>query len=296
MSLSQMIEKQQRKIYTDNQPFLEKSLIYLENLELQFEGEKISRITDNTIPIAIRKSKYLKKISSLEELNQLILTSNKYYSYDKTLSGNQEENTYEYDVNDNVIENFYSNFIPTTSLFNLINKEYDKGIFKNLIKELSKNFPNEKEKLEEIEKFFFTILAEKNIDYPKNITRENKCLIVSSTLKNNQYGVFFRTVHRIIKITLSFSSFLGIINRKKLSKYCGILRTQLSEEQLLLLYYNAQFTERGKKFKVLVQQVNLWGDIDELTKTDSQDLTHFKYNSLIWPESDLAILRKEYIK
>ncbi|KZU62669.1 hypothetical protein Nizo2814_1798 [Lactiplantibacillus plantarum] len=129
-------------------------------------------------------------------------------------------------------------------------------------------------------------IVPKGLDIAGNkikLSSVDKDEIVESAIDFNKYGKFFRTVHRIVKLLLERSA-------DEQQKYIGILRTQLSEEQLILLYYNAEYTQRGKKFKENVKDMNLWGDRKELELTPPM---HFNNELLVWSD-DLDILKKDY--
>lgn len=140
--------------------------------------------------------------------------------------------------------------------------------------------------------YFKTLLIQKKEeDYYKDlfgigmdeVLTEKREKLAESSIDFTRYGQFFRTVHRIVKLLLDRST-------EEQQKYIGILRTQLSEEQLVLLYYNAEYTQRGKKFKANVNNMDLWGDKEELGITPPM---HFNDKLLVWPD-DLEILKNEY--
>lgn len=144
---------------------------------------------------------------------------------------------------------------------------------------------------ERYEHFKSLLIQQKEKDFYKNLfgiemdevlTKEREKLVESS-IDFTRYGQFFRTVHRIVKLLLDRST-------EEQQKYIGILRTQLSEEQLVLLYYNAEYTQRGKKFKENVNNMDLWGDKKELRITPPM---HFNNELLVWSD-DLDILKKDY--
>ncbi|KZU03262.1 hypothetical protein Nizo2263_2974 [Lactiplantibacillus plantarum] len=141
------------------------------------------------------------------------------------------------------------------------------------------------------EYFKALIIQKKEEDYYKDlfgigmdeVLTEKREKLAESSIDFTRYGQFFRTVHRIVKLLLDRST-------EEQQKYIGVLRTQLSEEQLVLLYYNAEYTQRGKKFKANVNNMDLWGDKEELGITPPM---HFNDKLLVWPD-DLEILKNEY--
>ncbi|ANM74790.1 putative phage abortive infection protein [Lactiplantibacillus plantarum] len=141
------------------------------------------------------------------------------------------------------------------------------------------------------EYFKALLIQKKEEDYYKDlfgigmdeVLTEKREKLAESSIDFTRYGQFFRTVHRIVKLLLDRST-------EEQQKYIGVLRTQLSEEQLVLLYYNAEYTQRGKKFKANVNNMDLWGDKEELGITPPM---HFNDKLLVWPD-DLEILKNEY--
>ncbi|GIQ94160.1 putative phage abortive infection protein [Lactiplantibacillus plantarum] len=142
------------------------------------------------------------------------------------------------------------------------------------------------------EHFKTALIRQKEEDFYKNlfgiemdeVLTEERENLVKNSIDFTRYGQFFRTIHRIVKLLLDRST-------EEQQKYIGILRTQLSEAQLVLLYYNAEYTQRGKKFKENVNNMDLWGDKEELEITPPM---HFDDDLLVWP-NDLEILQKEYV-
>jgi hypothetical protein len=78
-------------------------------------------------------------------------------------------------------------------------------------------------------------------------------------------GHYFRNLYRIVKFI--DESELTEIEKKN---YLGILRAQLSKEELLLIFYNA-LSIRGENFKELIIEYNFFDD-------------HLDLNSLVTPE------------
>ncbi|ANY14185.1 hypothetical protein BCY75_09355 [Latilactobacillus curvatus] len=280
-------------IYVDNEELIHEFFITLENLELKSESKKrmlIMKDTSSTEKRDIRKAPYLIEIKNIEDLETYSLSTNKYetfpnahHSSDPLIMENFTEELYHFCV----APDGYSE-----DLFTLFNTPSKKKAVSNHIKKLCEEFPCKKQNLIDIQNKMFSIFTDNDARFQTEIPEDDKKTIVSDFLSKNEFGSFFRTVHRIIKIILNFS----VLKRSTtINKYLGILRTQLSEEQLILLFYNAEYTKRGEKFKNIVSKVNLWGDSDELDTSDNKEPTHFKSSALIWPDSDLKILRQSYI-
>ncbi|MBQ0836085.1 hypothetical protein KBP51_06340 [Lactiplantibacillus pentosus] len=117
------------------------------------------------------------------------------------------------------------------------------------------------------------------------LTLKERQKVISAHINFNQNRRFFEVIHSMIKL---------IGKQKKINRgpslYIGILRTQLSEQQLLLLYYIAEYTEYGQEFKQNVRDMNLWGDTSDLNFEKS---TYFNQGLLVWSK-DLHVLKSQY--
>lgn len=84
-----------------------------------------------------------------------------------------------------------------------------------------------------------------------------------SMYNNNEenIGHYFRNLYRIVKFIEDhrFSADEDI-NELEKRKYRGILRAQLSSNELLMLFYNVVYSEKGKKFALLLKGKNFFDD------------------------------------
>lgn len=285
-----------KEYYEQHKLAVNSRFVELENMYLKIESKKLEKIkksnntTDTAIPI--RKSEFLSPIDDLDEIN----TSDRsqvYYSYCQNNTTDEALN-YPFDVSDNGIEtllrmtSFKSN--PSLAIYNIFNSDGEISQFKANINVLKSKYP-QNETIDKINIELSELFLHKNMNIPSEISEDMKKDIVNDILLDNKHGSYFRTVHRILKIILDFSKSEAVLN-----KYCGILRTQLSERHLIILFYNAQYTDRGKKFKNLVAKMNLWGDNSELDVGANSDAIHFATNNLIWKDKDLKILKEEYVR
>lgn len=121
-----------------------------------------------------------------------------------------------------------------------------------------------------------------NID----LTLKEKKRVVNDTVGLNQNKKFLETINNIIMLIINDQKSI----QKESALYIKILRTQLSERQLILLYYIAEYTEYGQKFKQNVRDMNLWGEMSDLNFEKS---TYFNQGLLVWSK-DLGILKNKY--
>lgn len=296
-SLKQFQLRKIKKYYENNIDSIEKGFVTLENLYLDIERNKLESIRNDTSisttkEFPIRKNRYLKEAEKLADITMFKRPA-VYYTYFR--GGTVDEsNLYEFDVNDNAIENLLIsmkfNDDPSLATYKIFNTSANEK-FMALIKELKLKFPKKEGEIDQINTKLSNLFLPENTKIPHEIPETTKRDIVNTILLGNKHGIYFRTIHRILKIILDFSDSETVLN-----KYCGILRTQLSENHLMILFYNAEYADRGKKFKDLVKTMNLWGDSEELDTDNNSDVIHFTTSNLIWKDKDLEILRNQYVR
>lgn len=102
----------------------------------------------------------------------------------------------------------------------------------------------------------------------------------------NVIGHYYRNLYRIVKLiqNTTFDSESQERDNEEKRQYRGILRAQLSSFELLMLFYNISYSEKGKKFKELVAGINFFDDhlIEEdfIWKNDVTELANlnkYKY-------------------
>lgn len=293
------------KTYKLHEIFVKDSFIELQNLHLEWFKEAFPATinTDQKNVIPVRKYKYLQKVNSLQDIFNYAKHADKYYEYKPTETFlEQFYPDYEYvETPDTIVELIFDEVAfesdPCQSIFTLINDPQKKERFLFLLEHLSCLLPKRRQEIDRIRDDFFNFFDLTTLKIPYTLVDKDKKLIVSLALNSKQYEVFFRTSHRVLKIILAFSFpyyFIGM-HRTIINKYCGIFRTQLSEQQLLLLFYNAEFSKRGVKFKKIVEKTNLFGDISELPLSKDDEPTHFQRKILIWEDSDMKNLRNDYV-
>ena len=101
-------------------------------------------------------------------------------------------------------------------------------------------------------------------------------------------GNYFRLVHRIFKF---LNKNIEEDTDRKL-EYIGILRALFSEKELLVLFYNAFYTDKGQGMRVQLKNTNFFGKKEDLP-LDSQDaLQHFLNKNLIFEVEDIILMRE----
>ena len=117
-------------------------------------------------------------------------------------------------------------------------------------------------------------------------------------LKNKYYsGNYFRALYRCLKYIID--SDLKMEDKKF---YSGVLRGILSSDEMLVVFYNCMYFEKGEKFKELLEKeekgkrIDFFGDKEDLKNLDKgYDLPFFSKEDLLFSEKDMQKL-EELIK
>ncbi|HFO1406882.1 putative phage abortive infection protein [Bacillus paranthracis] len=107
-------------------------------------------------------------------------------------------------------------------------------------------------------------ITEFKMNYSDNPLTELKHEAYETLYKKheNVIGHYYRNLYRIVKLIQNnvFDSESHERDNEEKRKYRGILRAQLSSFELLMIFYNISYSEKGKKFKELVAGVNFFDD------------------------------------
>lgn len=172
---------------------------------------------------------------------------------------------------------------------------------KFLIEGLLENFESNKHYItEEHSLVIFRTLANEGLLFNENI---NLTRLTNQTINNlpnnhkkklyedfynnneNMIGHYYRNLYRIVKYIreYDFSSSTKEdedVNNKEQKEYMGILRAQLSSYELLMLFYNICYSDKGEKFKFLLKSTNFFDnhlvEDDFLWENDIDQLEYFK--------------------
>lgn len=155
----------------------------------------------------------------------------------------------------------------------------------------------------------FKKYAKNLIDFDNDIQKQKtfKYKIDEETIKecvqngflNNEYysGNYFRALYRCLKYIMD--SELTIKDKKF---YSGVLRGVLSSKEMLLVFYNCMYFEKGEKFKELLEKeedgkrIDFFGDKNDLENlSEGYDLPFFSKKDLLFSETDMQKL-EELIK
>ncbi|WP_336634907.1 putative phage abortive infection protein [Lysinibacillus fusiformis] len=98
-------------------------------------------------------------------------------------------------------------------------------------------------------------------------------------------GHYYRNLYRIVKYIQEYDfSDNGMMDEKinliEKKEYRGILRAQLSSYELLMLFYNVCYSEKGEKFKKILESTNFFDnhivEEDFIWENDTEELEFFK--------------------
>lgn len=208
----------------------------------------------------------------------------------------------------NEVGNIFADLIPIIPLKNVVSKLkksptyldfkefYDlveRKIDRNLMTQLDKIFEDiniEKEKIKS-EKIDF-------LEHEKNIKDE---INIIGDKFHPDLGTYFRSFYIVIDSIIDNKSL--DLDRKR--KYLRIIRSVLSSSELLSIFYNAFYYEKGKRVAELLSPESdfyffakkedledIKKDYDSNSMSPDSELTYFKYNSLFFENLDLSKLIK----
>ena len=111
----------------------------------------------------------------------------------------------------------------------------------------------------------------------------HKNTIIESVFKGyyNRMGKYFRIFHRVIKYVNN-----NVSDQKLKNNYIGFIRAMLNEKEIVLIYYNSFFTQRGEGLGDELKQTQFFGNRDDLNLSRGY-LQHFSKELLFWEEDDV---------
>ena len=120
------------------------------------------------------------------------------------------------------------------------------------------------------------------------MTKGQKKEIVEKVLKDyyEDIGNYFRIFHRIIKFVNE-----NVQDDKIKKDYIGFLRAMINEKEMLVIFYNAVYSDRGEGLHDQLKLTNFYGDTKDLPDEDEQNAQHFDKGSLLWEQDDIKIMR-----
>lgn len=180
-------------------------------------------------------------------------------------------------------------YLDFKEFYDLVERQIDRNLMTQLDK-IFEDINNEKEKIES-EKIDF-------LEHEKNIKDE---INIIGDKFHPDLGTYFRSFYIVIDSIIDNKSL--DIERKR--KYLRITRSVLSSSELLSIFYNAFYYEKGKRVGELLSPESefyffakkedledIKKDYDSNSMRPDSELTYFKYNSLFFGNLDLSKLIK----
>ncbi|HIB1912178.1 TPA: putative phage abortive infection protein [Enterococcus faecium] len=93
-------------------------------------------------------------------------------------------------------------------------------------------------------------------------------------------GSYFRLFHRIIKYLND-----NVKDTEALNNYLGFLRSTINQDELLVIFYNAAYTTRGKGLLHELKKTTFFGNEEDIKNNQ-----HFDTNELFWRKDDTDIM------
>lgn len=151
---------------------------------------------------------------------------------------------------------------------------------------------DEAELLDEDSKAFLTELNKDLNEYLKHrpsveLTNEKKRQVVEAAQEpyRKQVGSYFRIFHRIIKYLNE-----NVDDKEIKKNYIGFLRANMNENQMAMIFYNSNFTERGSGAMEELIGTGFFGEKSELS--DMKTAHFFSPETLVWDNYDLKKMQE----
>lgn len=100
-------------------------------------------------------------------------------------------------------------------------------------------------------------------EFIENPLKELKSQAFETVYKKNEnlLGHYFRNLYRIVKIIQEEEFHIDKEkNENEKKKYRGILRAQLSSYELIIIFYNVNYSNKGKNFQEILKNTNFFDD------------------------------------
>ena len=124
-------------------------------------------------------------------------------------------------------------------------------------------------------------------DFSLISSNEDKEIIVTkvSDIYYSRLVSYFKLTHRIIKYIND-----NVEDSTEKNEYIGFFRSTMDETEMLVIFYNSFFSEKGKGLGHQLSKIPFFGKPGELGENDGF-VQHFNRQKLLWPEEDLEIMR-----
>ncbi len=165
---------------------------------------------------------------------------------------------------------------------------YSKSVANEDFKMFSEKFKNISE--------FSNIYRDRDSEFPYELNEIDIKKILKKVFIEfeGDSGNYFRTLYRCLKYIMDVEL---TMDEKKF--YSGVLRGILSADEMLVVFYNCIYFEKGEKFKELLEKtekgkkLDFFGDKKDLENLEEDyDLPFFSKGKLFFPEYDMRHLEE----
>ncbi|EOS7795849.1 hypothetical protein FH956_RS05865 [Enterococcus hirae] len=124
-------------------------------------------------------------------------------------------------------------------------------------------------------------------DFSLISSNEDREIIVTkvSDIYYSRLVSYFKLTHRIIKYIND-----NVDDPTEKNEYIGFFRSTMDETEMLVIFYNSFFSEKGEGLSHQLSKIPFFGKPGELGENDGF-VQHFNRQKLLWPEEDLEIMR-----
>lgn len=119
------------------------------------------------------------------------------------------------------------------------------------------------------------------------ITKGSKDKIVEDILNEyyGEMGSYFRIFHRTVKFINE-----NVMDKDSKSNYIGFIRAMINEHEMIVIFYNAFYSSRGKGLGEQLEYTNFFGEQNEIPTKNSEKAQHFNKELLLWEKDDIKIM------
>lgn len=143
---------------------------------------------------------------------------------------------------------------------------------------------------------FYREYHDKKLGFKYKITETDIPIILKevSLMTDDNSGNYFRALYRCLKYIM-----VAELTMDEKKFYSGVLRGTLSSDEMLAVFYNSIYYEKGEKFKELLEKsqngkrLDFFGDKKDLENVNKgYDLPFFSKKKFLFPEYDMRHLEQ----
>jgi hypothetical protein len=120
------------------------------------------------------------------------------------------------------------------------------------------------------------------VNYQFDETSKNEIVELGLRDYYGELGNYFRTFHRIIKFINE-----NVKDMDAKANYIGFLRAMINEKEMIVIFYNAFHSSRGKGLADQLKYTDFFGTSVDLPLSGDLEAQHFNKKLLLWENSDI---------